>query len=87
MTTEQPDSIRDEVRRYLAGHLDRQVSDDVDIFAVGLVNSLFAMQLVTYVERRFGVVVETDELEDLRNFCSVDAITDYVAGKTASPVE
>ena len=85
MTTEQPDSIREGVRQYLAGHLGRQVPDDENIFAVGLVNSLFAVQLVTDVERQFGVVVETDEL-DLRNFCSVDAITAYLAGKTASAV-
>ena len=40
------------VRTFISTHLRRQeLTCDQDIFAQGLVNSLFAMQLVNFVER------------------------------------
>ncbi|AUG75706.1 D-alanyl carrier protein [Kitasatospora sp. MMS16-BH015] len=78
-----PDEIRERTRAYLSSSLARQLADDEDIFAAGLVNSLFAAQLVTFVEERFGITVENDELE-LAHFSSVDAVTAFVSAKTAS---
>jgi len=46
------------------------VGDKEDIFERGLVNSLFAMQLVMFVEREFAIVVERQDL-DIRHFCSI----------------
>lgn len=60
--------------------------DDDDIFALGFVNSLFAMQLVMFVENTFNIKVENDEL-DLDNFKSVNAITKYVNSKNNNSVE
>ena len=60
--------------------------DDDDIFALGFVNSLFAMQLVMFVENTFHIKVENDEL-DLDNFKSVNAITKYVNSKNNNSVE
>jgi acyl carrier protein len=62
------------------GHL---VSDDDDIFASGFVNSLFAMQLVMFVEKKFGVSVEDEDLE-IQNFRSVNAILALIERKRAS---
>ena len=58
-------------------------NDDDDIFALGFVNSLFAMQIVLFVEKEFGVTVENDDLE-LDNFRSVNAIVRFVARKQAA---
>lgn len=69
--------IREFVGRFFRGH---ELSDDEDMFATGYVNSMFAMQLVQFVEQTFGVVVESDDLE-LDNFRSVDAIAAFVARK------
>ncbi len=77
-----PEQIRERTRTYITAALSRDVADGEDIFAAGFVNSLFAAQLVTFVEDRFGITVEDEELE-LSHFASVDAITTFVAGKTA----
>ena len=51
-----------------------------DIFALGFVNSLLAMQLVAFVEKEFGISVGDEDL-DLDNFRSIDAITNLVTRK------
>ena len=71
------EQIREFVNRFFRGH---ELRDDEDIFATGYVNSMFAMQLVTFVEQTFGIQVESNDLE-LDNFRSVDAIGAFVARK------
>jgi methoxymalonate biosynthesis acyl carrier protein len=58
------------------------IGDDDNLFASRLVNSLFAIQLVTFIERRFGVRIEDDDLE-IENFQSVHAMTALVERKRA----
>lgn len=70
------------VARFVRGH---QLGDDEDIFATGYVNSMFAMQLVQFVESTFGFAVESDDLE-LDNFRSLNAITALVQRKSAAAV-
>jgi methoxymalonate biosynthesis acyl carrier protein len=53
---------------------------DEDIFALGFVNSLLAMQLVNFVEKEFGVTIEDEDL-DLDNFRSLRAIDALVTRK------
>lgn len=55
-----------------------ELSDDQDIFALGFVNSLFAMQLVLFVEKEFSITIENEEL-DIDNFRSIQAISELVA--------
>ena len=72
------------IRAFLSRYLrSREFSDDEDIFALGFVNSLFAMQLVMFVEREFNFKVESEDLE-LDNFRSVEAISGLVGRKTAA---
>jgi methoxymalonate biosynthesis acyl carrier protein len=56
---------------------------DEDIFALGFVNSLLAMQLVSFVEKDFGVTL-TDEDLDLDNFRSLAAMDALVERKRAA---
>jgi acyl carrier protein len=56
--------------------------DDEDIFAMGFVNSLFAMQLIAWIENEFRLKVEDEDL-DLQNFNSVSAIARFTERKTA----
>ena len=56
--------------------------DDQDIFALGFVNSLFAMELVMFVEKTFGFAVTSDELQ-IDSFRSIDAIVALVERQTA----
>ena len=46
---------------------------------------MFAMQLVQFVEHEFDVVVETEDLE-LKNFSSINALSDFVARKRLEAV-
>lgn len=77
---EQKAKIRTFLSKYLRNH---DVSDDADIFALGFVNSLFAMQLVMFVEREFGITVENEDL-NMENFQSVNAIVKFVEKKSAT---
>jgi acyl carrier protein len=54
--------------------------DDEDIFATGFVNSMFAIQLVMFVESTFGISVESEDLE-VSNFNTIDAIHRFVEKK------
>lgn len=60
-----------------------ELKEDDDIFALGFVNSLFAMQLVTWVEKEFGIQIENEDL-DLENFNTIIAIANLVARKSYS---
>ncbi len=62
------------------------LQDSDDIFALGFVNSLFAMQLVTFIESRFGVTIEDEDL-DIDNFRSVNALADLVERKRQSQAQ
>lgn len=73
---------REFVSRFFRGH---ELGDDEDMFATGYVNSMFAMQLVQFVESTFGITVESEDLE-LDNFRSLNAITALVQRKLAAAV-
>lgn len=62
-----------------------EVGGDDDIFARALVNSLFAMQLILWIESEFGVEVGDEDLR-LANFNSVNAIAAFITRKVALPV-
>ena len=73
--------VRQRIREFIERHVrQRNFDDDVDIFALGFVNSMFAMQLVLFVEGDFGIKVEDEDLE-IDNFKSVNAIGDLVERK------
>ncbi len=53
---------------------------DMDIFEEGLVNSLFAIELMTYLEKEFSIKITMDDL-DMSHFKSVDSIAAFVVNK------
>ncbi len=75
--TESAESIRDALVGFLVQRLGTTVAVDQDLFASGLVNSLFAMELVVRVEELFDVEVIGSDLQ-LVNFRSVEAMTELV---------
>lgn len=75
--------IKAAIRQFLARSFkDYDLRDDEDIFSLGFVNSLFAMQLVMFVEQTFSVTVEDEDL-DIDNFRTIDALAALIARKTA----
>ena len=77
-------TIKTTVRAFLARFFSNiEIEDDQDIFDLGFVNSLFAMQLVLFVEKEFNTKVEDDDL-NIDNFRSINAITELVERKTST---
>ena len=76
------EGIRETVQSFLAQFINVDVADDEDLFASGLVNSLFAMQLVLFVEKEFAIKVENEDL-DFDNFRTMNAIVGFIQRKTA----
>jgi methoxymalonate biosynthesis acyl carrier protein len=62
----------------------RTPSEDDDIFALGFVNSLFALQLVNFVEKEFQLAVDNEDL-DIANFRSINAVAELVRRKAGAP--
>lgn len=50
-------------------------------FESGLVTSMFALQIVIFVEKNHGIVLEDDDLV-LSNFASVNAIVELIRSKS-----
>jgi acyl carrier protein len=76
--------IRQKTRAFLMVHFkDHDLRDDDDIFSLGFVNSLFAMQLVMFVEKEFGLKVHDDDL-DIDNFRTLNAVLDLVNRKLSA---
>ncbi|ACY13743.1 acyl carrier protein [Haliangium ochraceum] len=62
---------------------DHDLALDDDIFAMGFVSSLFAMQLVMFVEKEFRIKLDNKEL-DLDNFRTVERMAALVERKLAA---
>jgi acyl carrier protein len=78
------ESIKQSVRNFLSRFIRNPYSDGDDIFKLGLVNSLIALQLVSFVETTFPPVMIENEDLDLNNFRSIDNITSFVQRKLSS---
>jgi len=69
------------LRDFLASHLPvAGLADDQDLFESGHVTSMFALELVVFVETTYGVTVESADLE-LDNFRTVASILALVDRK------
>lgn len=69
--------IRGFLSRFLRTHT---LQDEEDIFALGSVNSLFAMQLVMFIEKEFEITVENEDLE-IENFRTIQDIGRFIERK------
>lgn len=76
-------NTRQRVRDYVSQHAGvDEIDDSEDLFQSGLVSSLFAIQLLAWIERAFGTKVAPEDL-DIANFSSVERITAFVGRKRA----
>jgi methoxymalonate biosynthesis acyl carrier protein len=76
--------IETKLRGFLAKYFRKhELQNDEDMFALGFVNSLFAMQLVMFLEKEFGIRIETKDL-DLANFRTINNIVKLIESKSIS---
>ncbi|HZO73975.1 MAG TPA: phosphopantetheine-binding protein [Ktedonobacteraceae bacterium] len=80
----QTQEIQPVVKDYIGEHIDlEELSEEINIFEAGLVNSLFAIELMTFLERAFCIKIGMDDL-DMANFQSISSITAFVQKKGAA---
>ncbi len=74
-------TIRETVSNFLLSSIRiANLKYDDHLFESGLVNSLFAVQLMTFLEKKFVIEIGIDDL-DMENFKSVNATTAFVMRK------
>jgi len=80
------EQIRKSVAAFIRrGSRSNSIDNDTDIFASGYVNSLFALEIIVFIEREFSVAVVDEDLE-LANFRSISAISAMVERKAAMAI-
>ena len=78
--------IKDKIYEFLSDHFKNyQLKENEDIFATGFINSMFAMQLVLFIEQEFQLTIKDNEL-DFENFRTVNAMTRLIESKVNLPV-
>ena len=83
MNTTESNQAKEIVRNFINSAVNiEMLGDEENLFESGLINSLFAVQLMTFVERKFGIEIGMDDL-DIENFKSVAATAAFVARKSA----
>ncbi|WP_218923295.1 acyl carrier protein [Bacillus wiedmannii] len=76
-------NIRTDLKGFLLTHINsRDLRDNDDIFSLGYVNSLFAMELIMFIEKNFSISIGREDLE-IDNFRTVDALVKLVERKLA----
>ena len=70
--------IKKFLSRFFTGH---ELQADEDIFALGFVNSMFAMQLVLFIEQEFQIKIDNEDL-DFDNFRTINAMALLIKRKT-----
>jgi len=80
---ERKDKIKNFLSRFFRNH---ELGDDDDIFAMGFVNSLLALQLVNFLQKEFSITVEDEDL-DFENFRTINNMDALLGRKLAAPVE
>lgn len=72
------DNVQDQVLTFIRGRYPQaEINETEDIFQIGFVNSLFAMELVMFVEKTFAITIPNDELR-IENFRTATSMTELV---------
>ena len=73
--------IRESLRSFIGGFVkNKSFADSDNIFDAGYVNSLFVMQLLLHIEKKYALVVENEEM-DINNFNSINALSSFIHKK------
>jgi methoxymalonate biosynthesis acyl carrier protein len=72
------EAIIDQVSAFITDRFPQAaITETEDIFSLGYINSLFAMELVMFLEKSFSVTIPNDELH-IDNFRTVKAMAALV---------
>jgi methoxymalonate biosynthesis acyl carrier protein len=74
------EKIKQFLSRFFRNH---QIGNDDDIFGLGFVNSLMALQLVNFLQKEFEITIEDEDL-DIKNFRTINSMHLLVERKCTS---
>ncbi len=81
MSVDVEKKIKETVSSFILSSINlSDLSEDDPLFETGIVNSLFAVQLMTFIEKTFQIEVGMDDL-DIENFKSINATAAFVMKK------
>jgi methoxymalonate biosynthesis acyl carrier protein len=73
--------IKEAISRFILDSINlRDLKEDDHLFETGIVNSLFAVQLMTFIEKTFAIEIGSDDL-DIENFKSIKSTSEFVLKK------
>lgn len=77
--------MKQKIRVFIEEHLAAReegiaLKDDDNYFELGFVDSLFAVQLVGFIQEEFRIEIKSEDL-DLANFYSIDRIVSFIREK------
>lgn len=73
------DTAQDQILEFIRDRYPQvEISAEQDIFQLGFINSLFAMELVMFVEKAFDVTIPNEELQ-IASFRSAESMAALVA--------
>ena len=81
MDTQSIQSTKDTIKNFILESVNiPDLQDDDHLFESGIVNSLFAIQLMTFLEKSFKIEVTMDDLS-MDNFQSINATSLFIERK------
>lgn len=80
------DSVQSQILGFISTRYPQaDISESEDIFSLGFINSLFAMELVMFIEKTFAITIPNDELK-IDNFRTANSMTALVDRQLAVSV-
>jgi Phosphopantetheine attachment site. len=77
------DTVKDQILGFIRGRYPQvEIGDSEDIFQLGFINSLFALELVMFIEKTFGLTIPNEELV-IDNFRTGNSMTALVGRLSA----
>ena len=74
--------LKNEIRNFLEKYIvENKFTDDTNIFTEGFVNSLFAMDLIVFIEKNYEFKIANEDLK-IDNFKSVNSIAQLIQTKS-----
>jgi acyl carrier protein len=74
------ESICAKVRSFIARRSPRQVGDHEPLIESGVVDSMGILELVTFIEREFGVQLSDEDVSP-ENFRSIHSVAGFLTGR------
>jgi len=84
VTTGEIEDVREAIRGWVRQSVGTSVplTDSTDLIGDGVLTSLQTVELVTYLDERFGIEIDDEEFVE-ENFRSIDTIASLVESKRA----